>query len=44
MATGHAAGTAAALAAIQRVSTRNIDVRGLQDKLVEQDAILAAGV
>jgi len=43
MATGHAAGTAAALAAAQRVSIRKIDVRSLQDKLVEQDAILAAG-
>ncbi len=43
MATGHAAGTTAALAAIHSLVIREIDVRKLQDKLVEQDAILAAG-
>lgn len=44
MATGHAAGTSAALAAIQRLGIRDIDVRNMQEKLLEQDVILAAGV
>jgi len=43
MATGHAAGTTAALAAMEGLGIRDIDVPKLQDKLREQDAILATG-
>ncbi len=43
MATGHAAGTTAALAAVEGLGIRDIDVRKLQDKLREHDAILATG-
>jgi len=41
-ATGQAAGIAAALAARQGVAPRNVPVRDLQDRLVEQGAYLAA--
>lgn len=41
MATGHAAGTAAALAAIHNKNFRDLDVRLVQNKLIEQDAILS---
>ena len=43
MATGHAAGTAAALAAGSDGSFRKLDVKQLQSKLLEQDAILGTG-
>jgi hypothetical protein len=43
MATGHAAGTAAALAAAGNGKIRNLDIRSLQKTLLEQDAILATG-
>ena len=40
MATGHAAGTAAALAAMGDGRVRGLTMRQVQDKLVEQDAVL----
>jgi hypothetical protein len=40
MATGHAAGVIAALAAIKNVAVRNVDVRELQGLLVQQNAVL----
>lgn len=43
MATGHAAGTAAALAARHGGRLRDLDVHQLQRALLDQDAILAAG-
>lgn len=43
MATGHAAGTAAALAAQDSGRMRDLDIRRLQRTLIEQDAILGTG-
>ena len=43
MATGHAAGTTAALASMQDSGIRDVDVCELQDRLRQQDAILSAG-
>lgn len=43
MATGHAAGTAAALAAAGNGRIRDLDIPLLQKALLEQDAILATG-
>jgi hypothetical protein len=43
MATGHAAGTAAALAAADEGRLRALDIRQLQRTLLEQDAILGTG-
>lgn len=43
MATGHAAGTAAALAAQDSGKMRDLDIRRLQKTLVEQDVILGTG-
>jgi hypothetical protein len=43
MATGHAAGTTAALAAMRDLNLRDLDIRAVQRKLIEQDAILATG-
>ena len=40
MATGEAAGTAAAMALAQRIEPRHLDVAGLQDQLTRQGAIL----
>jgi hypothetical protein len=41
MATGHSAGTTAALAALEGERVRDLDVRQVQKKLVEQGAILS---
>ena len=41
MATGHSAGTTAALAALEGELVRDLDVREVQKKLVEQGAILS---
>lgn len=41
MATGHAAGTAAALAARGNSSVRDVDIHALQRVLKEQQAILS---
>lgn len=41
MATGHAAGTAAAVAALNDRYMRDIDIREIQRKLIEQNAILS---
>jgi len=41
MATGHAAGTAAAVAALNGQFMRDVDIRQIQWKLIEQDAILS---
>jgi hypothetical protein len=43
MATGHAAGTVAALSAIKVLDIRDLDVGEVQARLIEQDAILEAG-
>lgn len=43
MATGHAAGTTAALSAICHSKLRKLNIGEVQKKLVEQDAILEAG-
>ena len=43
MATGHAAGTAAALSAADALGIRDLEVGQVQARLVEQDAILAVG-
>jgi len=41
MATGHSAGTTAALAALEGKQIRDLDVRQVQKKLIEQGAILS---
>ena len=41
MATGHAAGAAAAVAALSGQFMRDVDIRQIQRKLIEQDAILS---
>ena len=41
MATGHAAGTSAALAAIHHQYVRDVDIRLIQQTLIEQDVILS---
>jgi len=43
MATGHAAGTAAALAAQNGGKTRELDISHLQKTLIDQDAVLGTG-
>jgi hypothetical protein len=43
MATGHAAGTTAALAAMHDTTAREMDIRLVQRTLVDQDAILGTG-
>ena len=43
MATGHAAGTTAALAALEEQNIRGLDVGTVQERLLEQDAILSTG-
>jgi hypothetical protein len=43
MATGHAAGVAAALAAQHGGKIRELDIRLVQRTLLEQDAILGVG-
>ena len=41
MATGHAAGTAAAVAALNNQYMRDVDIRLVQQTLIDQDAILS---
>ncbi len=41
MVTGHAAGTAAAVAALNGQFMRDVDIRDIQRKLIEQDGILS---
>ena len=41
MATGHAAGTAAAVGALNNQYMRDVDIRLVQQTLIDQDAILS---
>jgi len=43
LATGHAAGVAAALAAKEGGNVRGVDIRSIQKKLIRQDAVLGVG-